>query len=94
MCIMESSPTLGVGDGTVRGYTRDSTLHPYPVSRKVPLAITPRVSLARILNTLGNDFENVAEEEEKRQHDLRALREWSMQVLGWPLHTRPVGAWA
>ena len=58
------------------------------------MSMTPRQSLARILNTMGCDFENVAEEEEKRQRDLKALRDWSLQVLGWPIHPRPMGAWA
>lgn len=84
----------GAGSARRRYYSDGSNIAANPVSRKVPMSMTPRQSLARILNTMGRDFENVAEEEEKRQRDLKALRDWSLQVLGWPIHPRPLGAWA
>ena len=43
------------------------------------LEVSPQVSLARLSNTLPEDFERVAVEERGRQADLLALRRWSLE---------------
>ena len=43
------------------------------------LEVSPQVSLARVSNTLPEDFERVAVEERGRQADLLALRRWSLE---------------
>lgn len=43
------------------------------------LEVSPQVSLARVSNTLPEDFERVAVEERGRQVDLLALRRWSLE---------------
>lgn len=40
------------------------------------LRVTPRVSRARIMNTLSGDFERVGVEERERQASLLALHRW------------------
>lgn len=43
------------------------------------LEVSPQVSRARVANTMPDDFEQVRQEELKRQADLTRLREWSLE---------------
>lgn len=43
------------------------------------LEVSPRVSQARVTNTMPDDFEQVKQEELKRQADLTRLRKWSLK---------------
>lgn len=43
------------------------------------LEVSPQVSRARVANTMPDDFEQVRQEELKRQADLTRLRKWSLE---------------
>ncbi len=43
------------------------------------LEVSPQVSRARVANTMPDDFEQVRQEELKRQADMTRLRKWSLE---------------
>ena len=45
------------------------------------LEVSPRVSRARVANTMPDDFEQVRQEELKRHSELARLRKWSLDQV-------------